>query len=679
MAEDHREHDEDDEYQEHQGHEVHQDADGSELDPRIEPQAREEVVESSEMVGNRPAKNAPVVQPSGQFEDMWANNEGLEATDFLGLNAEIQQPLGYGDDPASIQPSSTGAATSQSWMLDPTDAEEDHLAAATRPEGTFTEGDSESGNWLLDGDGAEAPTPARAGAAGTAEAPQPTAFGGSFVDPEGAPRRVPRVLVHVLAAAGIMSVFGVMWKVVTTAGLMGEPGATVALDHTAVGPVELLSSGDSGGNVRRGINRDGTIEPLAVTPLGDPTGATTTTETIETDTALADPATVDTTPVAVELPPSPEEQEAIKVLAALEALAAEPRPESFRLVTWDDVLGLSLAEDYFDRVTGTERPEFLPLPSARTADAVAGEGPPLPPDLTMPGLEAPMVTTGDGALTELAQEPVMGRRSLPAHLISLDRSVLDQYVSMVMNGDTGGTRFDYVSHLGQRSAFAPGDPFTRATIRGSELYLPAVGPDFGFYIAGDDNLLPPAEGDGEFGGGSISVEAEDLLGIGGEFVTEDGSRRKRLADHWYEERVPREHINRARRLLTPRVGAVRVVYMGDEVFEGRLFAVGEGRIWLNMTLGQITLDGARTKRVDRIALDLQRMESGDPGLRNLAGLPRVRVRVRGGTFIGRQIQREGDRVTLVTDRGYRVTVVSDDIAMAPNQDIIVEIKRRRMQ
>jgi hypothetical protein len=55
------------------------------------------------------------------------------------------------------------------------------------------------------------------------------------------------------------------------------------------------------------------------------------------------------------------------------------------------------------------------------------------------------------------------------------------------------------------------------------------------------------------------------------------------------------------------------------------------------------------------------------------------VRVRGGTFIGREIHRDGDRVTLVTDKGYRVTVVSDEIAMAPNQDIIVEIKRRRAQ
>jgi hypothetical protein len=380
----------------------------------------------------------------------------------------------------------------------------------------------------------------------------------------------------------------------------------------------------------------------------------------------------------VELPPSPEELEALTVLAGLEALAAQPRPVAFLLVTWDDVLGIALADDYFDRVSGTERPEFLPLPNVATPDAIAGEGPAMPPDLTMPGLEAPMVTT-DVALTELTPESVMGRTSLPAHLVSLDRSVLDQFVSMVMSGGASGTRFDYVPRLGHQSAFAPGDPFTRATIRGSELYLPTMGPDSGLYIAGDDNLLPPLEGDGELGGGSISVDAEDLLGIAGEYIAEDGSRRKRLADHWYEERVPREHINRERRLLTPRVGSVRVVYRGDELFEGRLFAVGEGRIWVDTVLGRIVLEGTRTKRVDRIDLDFERMTGGAPGMQDRAGLPRVRVRVRGGNLIGRQIQREGDRVTLVTDQGNRVTVVSNKISMAPNQAILVEIKKRRGQ
>jgi len=489
---------------------------------------------------------------------------------------------------------------------------------------------------------------------------------------------------------GVVAVFGVMWKVVTTTGPTVDPGATVEIDRTGLEPVELVDSGDLGsGGTRRGVHRDGTIDPPAPTPTGGPTvlvGATDpeTTDPGATSTALVDPVTEDPTPAPVELPPSPEELEARAVLATLEELSTEPTPDTFRFVTWDDVVGVELADDYFDLVNGTDQPEFLPLSSqdgvadGATDPAVGGDGMRMPPDLSTPGLEAPMVTTEDVAMG-LTPEPVSGRSALAAHLVSRDRSILDQFVSMVRNGGAGGTRLDYVARIGQESAFLPADPFMRATIGDSALYLPITGPDYRSYIAGDDNLLPPTDEEEGLGGGSISVDASDLEGFEGESDAPESSRRKRLADHWYEERVPREYVNRERRLLTPRVGAVRVLYAGDEVFEGRLFAVGEGRIWVDTVIGRMVLEGEHTERVDRVDLDPTKLAGGDPGMRNLAGLPRVRVRARGGTFVGRQIQRDGDRVTLVTDQGFRVTLDSTEIAMAPNQDVIVDIKKRRAQ
>ena len=39
----------------------------------------------------------------------------------------------------------------------------------------------------------------------------------------------------------------------------------------------------------------------------------------------------------------------------------------------------------------------------------------------------------------------------------------------------------------------------------------------------------------------------------------------------------------------------------------------------------------------------------------------TRVRTAGGVFTGQQISRKGDRVTLMTDEGYRITLTSDDV------------------
>jgi hypothetical protein len=299
--------------------EEHQNADRPEFDPSTDPQNQEQPAQDPQLQGNRPAENANVMPPSRQFDDMWAT-EGLEATDFLGLNAEIQQPLGYGDalDPPSIQPA-TGGAPAESWMLDP--AEDQLPGPALDPAAPAAQG--EDGNWLLDGEHAGAPGAAYSDTTEYDENGRPI---GSYVDPDTKQPGASRFLVPMLAAAGIVSVLGVMWKVVTTTGLSGDPDATVAVNTSGLGPVELLNTGDGGSSdTRRGVHRDGTVDPLVVNPVV-PTGVAGGADPAPLTTAAVDPVATDPTP-PVEPPRSPEELEALAVLESFAAHDAGSPPD----------------------------------------------------------------------------------------------------------------------------------------------------------------------------------------------------------------------------------------------------------------------------------------------------------------------------------------------------------------
>lgn len=132
-----------------------------------------------------------------------------------------------------------------------------------------------------------------------------------------------------------------------------------------------------------------------------------------------------------------------------------------------------------------------------------------------------------------------------------------------------------------------------------------------------------------------------------------------FADLWRDQRVPTELFDADRRIRTLNVGRVRALVIGGEYFEGTLYAVGQGRIWLDLDLGRISFQASTVRELTQLpplpaAVGKQKVDE-------LAMLPRVEVRLPGGSITGRLIGQDGTRVTIVTDNGMRAVVESDDV------------------
>ncbi len=135
-----------------------------------------------------------------------------------------------------------------------------------------------------------------------------------------------------------------------------------------------------------------------------------------------------------------------------------------------------------------------------------------------------------------------------------------------------------------------------------------------------------------------------------------GTLRRIDTDTWLGETPPAELFEGSERVATPRVGAVRVIMLSGELFEGRLEAVGQGRIWLRTSLGALSLETQRTDRVERIDPAQVATSGQESREHDYAGKPRVRVVAPGGVFSGRLLRQEGDAITLWEDGGYRITL-----------------------
>ncbi len=136
------------------------------------------------------------------------------------------------------------------------------------------------------------------------------------------------------------------------------------------------------------------------------------------------------------------------------------------------------------------------------------------------------------------------------------------------------------------------------------------------------------------------------------------------AGMWLDTTIPVDAIRGPTRLRTLNVGLVRAELVNGEFVEGRLNAVGESRIWLDVKLGRLAFDIAEVRHLVQIV-----GEQGQPlplGTPATAGLPRVEVMLPGGSLTGRVLAREGDRVTFLTEEGMRVRVDALEIRPAPN-------------
>ncbi|MBI1380794.1 MAG: hypothetical protein GC161_06880 [Planctomycetaceae bacterium] len=134
-----------------------------------------------------------------------------------------------------------------------------------------------------------------------------------------------------------------------------------------------------------------------------------------------------------------------------------------------------------------------------------------------------------------------------------------------------------------------------------------------------------------------------------------------LGQRWTGTEVPPlSRIQSKFRMVTPNVGRVRIVTQRGDVFDGRLDSMGESQVWLVMSLGTIAIAGETVARIDRLP------EGPAPKGRSAAttSSERVRVKTAGGVLVGRVLSRDGDRVTILTDAGGRVTLVNPEIEPA---------------
>lgn len=134
-----------------------------------------------------------------------------------------------------------------------------------------------------------------------------------------------------------------------------------------------------------------------------------------------------------------------------------------------------------------------------------------------------------------------------------------------------------------------------------------------------------------------------------------------LAGIWPGDTVPMEALDGETRLLTPAVGLVHVIMKTGEIFDGRLYAIGSGQVWLEATIGRLALDGNRVSAITIVTTE-------EVNGKTVEDLPRMRVRTPGGIFFGKVVSREDDRVTLLTEDGGRITLVSRDVEAAPLGD-----------
>ena len=151
----------------------------------------------------------------------------------------------------------------------------------------------------------------------------------------------------------------------------------------------------------------------------------------------------------------------------------------------------------------------------------------------------------------------------------------------------------------------------------------------------------------------VSIASSDAypnFDEGFEWISED-----KLDMVWRGTEIPLEAISAPAKTVMPRVGDVRVHTTSGEMIDGRLFAVGHNRVWVDIEGGRVGLDGDTVERFER--LDTEQVSSGSGPLVGA----RVRVNVPGGALYGRVMSQEEANLTLVTPDGARVRVLDADV------------------
>jgi hypothetical protein len=143
-----------------------------------------------------------------------------------------------------------------------------------------------------------------------------------------------------------------------------------------------------------------------------------------------------------------------------------------------------------------------------------------------------------------------------------------------------------------------------------------------------------------------------------------------LAGIWPSYEIPIDRIDSPRRILTPVVGGVRIVFKTGEIFEGRLYAVGQGHAWIDWGAGRVGLDGQRIVTMEHLLRDEGPFPS-DLAADQLVGLQYVRVRAKGGVFLAKLIYQDEQNTLVLTEEGTRVTIPSIDVEILGRQPSVL--------
>lgn len=151
-----------------------------------------------------------------------------------------------------------------------------------------------------------------------------------------------------------------------------------------------------------------------------------------------------------------------------------------------------------------------------------------------------------------------------------------------------------------------------------------------------------------------ALEFPDLEGSSYQWASAD-----QLELIWRGSEVPMEAVHAPAKTLMPRVGQVRVFTLGGDVFAGRLYAVGQGLVWIDGEPGRIGLDGSKVERIEVLPPDPDGIQLAEDG--GALGGRRVRVKVPGGMLYGSVLKADGEDVMLALETGGRVRVKASDV------------------
>ncbi|MFT4542073.1 MAG: hypothetical protein ACI841_004202 [Planctomycetota bacterium] len=265
-----------------------------------------------------------------------------------------------------------------------------------------------------------------------------------------------------------------------------------------------------------------------------------------------------------------------------------------------------------------------------------------------------------------------GRGALMARMLPLERHPLDQYIEWRREGVMHDPLFEYVSSIGYTTALPPSPevPFTEATIDTAPTYVSSLGPWPAGALIIEPAVEPMAVAVVEPAPTTEPPLPKGAFGM--PKLSPSTLRRVDPRDRWMEETIPHHAIAAAAPLKTPLVGRVRAVFQSGEVLVGRLWAVGQERIWVETKLGRLSLEASDVLRLERMVGEGVGDVNSDHAI---AGLPRVRVWVPGGVIIGHQLSRDGDKVVILTDEG-RMRLRSDRIESANTRRTTVSRTKR---